>query len=97
MATYYVTKVRKETVTKDGASHRHLIGVQTGDGSYYTNQQVVDSIAATNDWYTDVFGQPKARIKKLEYCPDRSCMHKPYITTEADKTANNNLENMPEG
>jgi hypothetical protein len=96
MSTFYVTKVRKETTTGSDP-HRHIIGVITDTNYYYTNQQVVDSIDAGNDWYTFVPGEPLAKIKKLAYCPRTSCYHKPYLTTAPDHTTKNNLDNLPEG
>ena len=44
MATYDVTKVRKEKVS----DHEHIIGVITSANVYQTNQQVVDSINGGN-------------------------------------------------
>jgi hypothetical protein len=46
MATYTVTKVRKEYSTD--RSHRHIEGVITTTGSHHTRRQVVDSIDAGN-------------------------------------------------
>lgn len=97
MSTYNVTKVRKEKVTKEGQSHEHIIGVITESDVYYKNQEVVDSINANNEWYTKVAGEPKAKIRKKDYCPHSTCLHKPYLTTEPDHSTKNNLENLPRG
>jgi hypothetical protein len=99
MATYYVTKVRKENSTGTGGTpHEHIVGVITDSGVYYKNQQVADSIDAGNEWYTQVPGEPNAKIKKLARCSHASgCSHKPYLTTEPDHTKKNNLENLPRG
>lgn len=97
MATFDVTKVRKETVTKNGSSHEHIIGVKTDGGVYYSNQSVVDSLKAGNKWQTSVTGEPKAAIKEMAYCPAKDCLHKPYLTTAPDHTKKNNLENLPPG
>ena len=48
-------------------------------------------------WITDVEGEPKAKIRPLTYCPIADCYHKPYITTDADSSRKNNLENLPRG
>jgi len=98
MATYYVTKVRKESVKNTkGESHKHIVGVKRDNDAYSTNQQVIDSIKEGNRWYTKVSGEPNAEIKDLAYCPNASCYHKPYLTTAPDHTTKNNLENLPEG
>jgi len=96
--TYYVRKVRKESVrTKNGSTHEHIVGVVTTSNSYYTNKEVVDSIAASSDWFTDVEGEPKATIRPLRFCPAADCLHQPYLTTDADRSRRNNLENLPRG
>jgi Protein of unknown function (DUF3892) len=96
--TYYVKKVRKESVrTNSGGIHEHIVGVLTAANTYYSNKDVVDSIGASNDWFTDVEGEPKAKIRPLSYCPVSDCYHKPYITTDADSSRRNNLENLPRG
>lgn len=97
MATYNVTKVRKEKVTIEGSSHEHIIGVVTDAGNYCTNKSVVDSINAGNTWQTSVPGEPKAKIREQTYCPKASCFHKPYLTTYPDHSEKNNLENLPRG
>jgi hypothetical protein len=95
--TYYVKKVRKESVRTNGGTHEHIVGVLPGAGNYYSNQEVVDSIAASNEWLTDAEGEPKAKIRQLGYCPVTDCYHKPYLTTDADSSRRNNLENLPRG
>jgi hypothetical protein len=98
MAKYYVTKVHKEYGTgKDGKTHEHITGVFRDSGEFSTNQEVVDSIAAGNDWYTRVSGEPDAKIKPLGGCFISGCSHKPYLTTEPDHTTKNNLEALPRG
>ena len=93
MASYDVTRVRKESVR----DHEHIIGVVTRANIYYTNQEVHTSIDGGNTWETYVPGEPQARIKKLAYCPHPSCYHKPYLTTAPDHSKKNNLENLPRG
>lgn len=89
MATYIVTKVRKE-LSADG-SHRHIEGVCTASGTHYTRQEVVDSINAGNTWKTQADGY-EATIKVMSYCPQASCLAKPYIETKRDSTKKDNLE-----
>jgi hypothetical protein len=89
MATYIVTKVRKE-LSADG-SHRHIEGVCTNSGTHYTRQEVVDSINAGNTWKTQADGY-EATIKVMTYCPQGSCLAKPYIETNRDSTKKDNLE-----
>lgn len=94
MATYTVTKVRKEYSTD--RSHRHIEGVITTTGSHYTRHQVVDSIDAGNTWQSSGGGLT-ATIRKLSYCPRSNCYATPYIATKPDSTKQDNLENLPEG
>ena len=91
MASYTVTKVRKEN-SADG-THRHIEGVCTDAGTHYTRQQVVDSINAGNTWKTSADGY-SATIGVLSYCPKSNCLAKPYIKTKPDSTKKDNLENL---
>lgn len=91
MTTYIVTRVRKET-SSDG-THKHIAGVCTSNGTYYTRQQVVDSIDAGNTWKTSADGY-EAVIRKRAYCPVATCLAKPYIETNRDSTKKDNLENL---
>jgi hypothetical protein len=93
MASYTVTKVRKE-LSSDG-KHRHLEGVCTDTGAHYTRQQVVDSIKAGNTWKTSAGGYT-ATITTMLYCPKPGCLTTPYIKTNPDSTGQDNLENLPE-
>lgn len=92
MTTYTVTKVRKE-LSVDG-SHRHIAGVCTAAGSYYTRKQVVDSINAGNTWKTQAGGY-SATITTMKYCPRAACLATPYIKTRPDSTKLDNLEKLP--
>lgn len=94
MAIYYVQKVRRNP-SFDGR-HKHIIGV-ISSGAFYSNAEVRDSIQRGNAWFTEVIGVTNARITPASYCPQAACMYAPYLTTEADSTARNNLENLPEG
>jgi hypothetical protein len=91
VATYTVTKVRKER-SADG-SHEHIEGVCTDTGIHYTRQEVVDSINAGNTWKTKADGY-EATIKPMAYCPRTNCLAKPYIKTNPDSTKKDNLENL---
>jgi hypothetical protein len=95
MAIYYVTKVCKEKDRKDKSTHEHIIGVCTNTGQFYSNQEIVDSLQAGNEWYTSVAGEPMARIESRKSCTYTGCNHKPYLKTEADPSKKNNLENLP--
>jgi hypothetical protein len=94
MTTYMVTHVRKEWSA--GGGHRHLEGVITSAGTHFTRQQVVDSLTAGNVWKTDAGGY-SAAITKMSYCPNSTCLAKPYIKTNPDSSKLDNLENLPEG
>lgn len=91
MQTYYVIKVRKKICGKRDS--RHIVGVVTDDNQFHPNARVVQSIKAQNKWMTWVHGVPPATVKELDRCPH--CTHGPYLTTDADRTAKNNLENLP--
>ncbi len=91
LATYTVTKVRKE-LSADG-SHRHIEGVCTNAGAHYTRKEVVNSIDGGNTWKTSADGY-EATITKITYCPRPACMATPYIKTNPDSTKKDNLENL---
>lgn len=89
MATYTVTKVRKEL--SDDGTHQHIEGVCTSDGTHYTRREVVDSINAGNTWKTQADGYEET-IKVISSCP--KCSATPYIKTNPDSTKKDNLENL---
>ena len=91
MATYTVTKVRKELSADQ--THRHIEGVCTAAGVHYTRKDVVSSIDAGNTWKTSADGYD-AVIEKVTYCPAVACMATPYIKTKPDSTKKDNLENL---
>jgi hypothetical protein len=91
MATFTVTKVRKET-SADG-SHKHIEGVCTSSGTHYTRQEVVNSINGGNVWKTSAGGF-EATIGTMTYCPKAGCYATPYIKTKPDSTKKDNLENL---
>jgi len=81
MATYIVTKVRKE-LSADG-THHHIEGVCTNTGTHHTRQTVVDSIRAGNVWKTSADGY-EAVIEPIARCPKPNCSATPYIRTNPD-------------
>lgn len=91
MATYIVTKVRKE-LSAD-RTHQHIEGVCTTAGVHYTRKEVVTSIDAGHTWKTSADGY-EAVIEKMTYCPHASCLATPYIKTHPDSTKKDNLENL---
>jgi hypothetical protein len=91
MATYIVTKVRKES--SDDGTHKHIEGVCTEDGTHYTRKEVVDSINQGDTWKTRAEGY-EATIRALSYCPKAGCLATPYIETNPDSTKKDNLENL---
>ena len=88
MATFTVTKVRKESSADK--THEHIEGVCTTDGTHYTRQQVVDSIDSGNTWKTSADGY-EATIEKMKFCPKDKCLAQPYIKTKPDSTKKDNL------
>jgi hypothetical protein len=91
MATYTVTRVRKER-SADG-SHEHIEGVCTVAGVYYSRDQVVESIASGNNWRTDAGGF-QAIVAPVDRCPHEGCEAAPYITTNPNSRLKDNLENL---
>ena len=91
MATYTVTKVRKEL--SDDGTHEHIEGVCTSDDTHYTRAEVVESINAGNTWKTSAGGY-EATIEPISYCPRANCYARPYIRTNPDSTKEDNLENL---
>ena len=81
----------------DGAGHSDA-GASTcwkspgaTDGTHHTRAEVVASIKAGNRWVTVGGGV----IRPINYCPASRCVASPYITTRADDSTDNNLENLP--
>ncbi len=88
-----VTKVRKEW--SDDRSRRHIKGVCTAGDFYHSRKEVVDGIDSGQRWVTAAGGS-EAVIRKMPYCPVGVCLATPYITTRADSSRDDNLENLPE-
>jgi hypothetical protein len=93
IADYTVTKVRMEA-SSQGGQHEHIEGVCTDAGVHYTREEVVDSLNEGNYWQTKGNGQ-YAKIHKMSFCKHSGCSATPYITSDADDTAKNNLDNLP--
>jgi Protein of unknown function (DUF3892) len=92
VASYTVTGVRKET-SKDG-THKHIAGVCTSNGTYYSREDVIASINAGDTWKTSADGY-EATIKVVDRCPHgTNCEAAPYIQTNPDSTKKDNLENL---
>ena len=93
MAVKKATHVRMAP-SRSGGKHEHIQGVCTDSGTYYRRNQVVDSLDAGDSWKTLADGL-SARIRKLSGCRHPGCRMTPYITTDADDRAPNNLDNLP--
>jgi hypothetical protein len=93
MSSYVVTKVRMEK-SSEGSEHWHIEGVCTNAELHYTRQEVVDSLDDSDTWETEADGD-RATIRKMGFCPQAGCLATPYITTNADDSAANNLVNLP--
>jgi uncharacterized protein DUF3892 len=91
MATYTVTRVRKER--SEDRTHHHIEGVCTNSGTHYSRREVVTSIDAGNTWKTSADGY-EATITQITYCPRPACLASPYIKTNPDSTKKDNLENL---
>lgn len=91
VATYYVTRVRREL--SEDASHRHIEGVCTRRGIYYTRAEVVLSLLNGHIWQT-LAGRSSARILTTARCPHPDCALSPYIATDPAADADRNLENL---
>lgn len=94
MATYYVTHVRRMNGGRLGATHDHIVGVWTSAGEFYENDRVIRSIAVGHTWQTAIAGAPYAEIHPVSQCA--VCGLSPYLRTNGDRWAANNLENLPE-
>ena len=96
MASYTVTKVRKEAPSGN-PSHEHIVGVVTTDGAYHTNQEVATSIANGDVWQALVQGEREALIKVDPFCPRAWCVLQPYLSTVLGDTLATDLEKLPRG
>ena len=87
------THVRMEP-TKSGGNHEHISGVCTKDGTFHTRKELIDSLDAGTVWKTEAKGQ-SAAIRKIAKCKHAGCTLTPYVTTDADDKAPDNLDNLP--
>jgi hypothetical protein len=90
---YTVTHVRMES-SDEGGRHEHIEGVCTSSGRHYARAEVVESLRAANVWRTHA-DDDYALIREISFCKHVGCMATPYITTVADVTAANHLDNLP--
>lgn len=93
MANYTVTKVRKESSTQ-GGRHEHIDAVCTTASLQYSRAEVADSIRDGHSWRTFADGR-FAEIRPVSNCRWTGCAATPYLATDADEKAKNNLENLP--
>jgi hypothetical protein len=91
---HIVIGVRKEL--SDDATHGHVSEVCTAGPIHYTRQEVIDSIREGDTWRT-LAGGSSAEIRIVEACPHDGCTLSPYIATNPDSTAIDNLENLAPG
>ena len=93
MANYTVEQVRMEW-SNSGLRHEHIAGVCTSDGVYHSRMEVVQSLRMGNVWETLAEGS-RARIREIALCKVPGCATTPYITTDRDASAIDNLDNLP--
>ena len=87
-----VTHVRKERSAS--GTHQHIAGVCTAEGTYYTRAQVVAGLRRNETWRTSA-GRLSAAIREIRQCQYPGCSETPYITTDADSSRADNLDNLP--
>jgi Protein of unknown function (DUF3892) len=88
---HIVIGVRK--ALSDDATHRHISDVCTAGPIHYTRQEVIDSIREGDSWKTLGDGH-SAEIRIVDGCPHDGCTLSPYIATNPDSTAMDDLENL---
>jgi hypothetical protein len=91
MTDHIVIGVRK--TLSDDATHRHISDLCTAGPIHYTRQEVIDSIREGDSWKTLADGH-SAEIHIVDACPHDGCSLAPYIATNPDSTASDNLENL---
>jgi hypothetical protein len=78
----------------DYGTHRHIAGVCTADGSYFTTRDVISQLRAGQTWRT--FGDGRyGTIRMIDRCPVGSCRVSPYITTAPDDPSEDDLDDLP--
>jgi hypothetical protein len=86
-----IVRVRKEASAS--GNHKHISRVKTTADVEYTRQDVINSINAGNEWFSQSPGGVQARVRV------RPCRYgdlTQYIRTDADSTTSDNLDNLPE-
>jgi hypothetical protein len=91
MAEHIVIGVRK-ALSAD-ATHRHISELCTAGPIHYTLQEVIDSIRDGDTWRTLDDGY-RADVRIVDSCLEDGCGLSPYIATDRDGTANDDLENL---
>jgi hypothetical protein len=71
-----------------------VVGVFTIDGEFHSHAQVVQSLDRGEAWFTRA-GRSTARIRRVGHCIWPGCSLMPYLTTDDERTAATNLENLP--
>jgi hypothetical protein len=69
--------------------------VCTSGDRYSPRKQVVDSLGSGDSWRTLAADGTSATSRELSYCKHAGCFATGYITTNADVSASNNLDNLP--
>jgi len=93
MANFKVTKVRKAPAANQ--AHKHIVGLVTDGGAEHTVQQVLESLARGDSWWTAVPGEPEAEIMRIPTCTKAWCMHGPYLTSTPGESLASDLERLP--
>jgi Protein of unknown function (DUF3892) len=91
MTDHLVIGVRK--TLSDARTHRHISEVCTAGPIRYTRQEVIDSIREGDTWRTLADGHT-AEIHIADAYPYVGCALSPYIATNPDGAAMDNLENL---
>ncbi len=94
MANFKVTKVRKEPAASQ--PHKHIVGVVTETGEYFTVQQVLESLRRGDGWWTAAPGEPEAEILPAKTCSKAWCLHGPYLTSTPGESLASDLERLPQ-
>ena len=88
-----VTHVRMER-SSDGR-HEHIGHVTTAGNKTYSRADVAAGLDRGETWVTRAASGNSAKIEKIHYCPAPACVVAPYIRTNRDRSADDNLDNLP--
>lgn len=80
--------------SEQGGNHEHIEGVYTDAGNHYARQEVVYSLRTGSPWTSFADGA-YAKITEVGDCTHPGCTLAPYLSTESDAPAANNLDNLP--